>query len=462
MAVDSEYRLDLFDRAGRALANKAISKTVHVKIVDPRPGVDPGICLVHNNADPVGPRGQRGKDKGFGLPGGILAIDFEIWDPVGGIWIAVNEKNEPFNDAWLAVQGYTALTLSDGETIEALDITVNSLNKAIRRYEYGAELTLKIADEQGKEKTLKIKPVREETLAEAAKREVLGETGLSIEIVPMPDKRDFVFAEEKPSRENNGAYYYKYTVLGIVTQTSTVPPTEITETDEWIWASLRQPLHHVFNQCRNKDSFIYFSHNVNIIKSFDRLYALLRYADGNEQAFYNRIPRTEMHESWRYCFEVCGYRISGGPNRTYPIYADDGTVLPPDPPRGRKVRAWHLIMDALKKSDLDKATPEFIQQMFAPLQGGVSAYLGEIERSAIIQNLPSLEQEKNAKLDETSTAPLATKPPEVSQSPESNGGDASDDETDEKLQELFDAWEVTAAAKPLPMTDEEYAKSLGY
>ncbi len=434
MATDSEYRLDLFNRAERALTNKGISKTGHALIIDPRPGADTGICLVHNNADPVGPQGKPGKDKGFGFPGGVFGFYFEVFDPVKGLWLTVNEKGDPFSDAWLAVQGYTAYALEK----EALDITSNPLNKAIRRYECGTELTLEIVDEQGKEKTLKIKPVREETLAEAVRREVLGETGLSIEIVTMPDKRDFVFAEEKPAKENNGTHFYKYTVLAFVTKTSTVKVTETTETDEWIWARLNQPLHHAFNQCKNKDSFIYFSHNVNFIKSRDRMDALLKYAD-NEQAFYSRIPRIEIHESWRYCFEVCDYRISGGQNRNkYPTYTEDGKVIPepsyacgltedgevvPKPSRGLKVRAWHIIMEALKKSDLDKATPTFIEKLFAPLKGGVSAYLGEVEHNDILRTIPSLSQEGDAK----PAMPSVAEPLTVSPSPE--GEAKSDDDT---------------------------------
>lgn len=420
MAEKLSRQIEQYRRWDGYLRNIQVTKTVQFIFPNPNPMSDEGSFLVlHGKEQPqtgkIMPKPSR-----YELGGGTVERKIAVF--INDVWHTSDEKHTYFSGAWFEAKGFTPIMLN-GELLDE-ESRYNNFNKAIRKYEHGTELELLIHDQFGTKQIIKIKPLEEESIKDATEREGRGEYGFKLETVPVPllpgeprvdnrKNRDYVMMVEKTS--NNSTHV---DIIVLVRWISKGPgekpePTETNEIDEMISISLKSPLPTAFSHGKHPEHTIFKSHGMKLIKAKDRLNLLLKFAEETDPIclYYRYIPRKDIHETWDLLFD-----------QNFPI---QGMCL-------RNQGAFDLLMQALREDKIEHIPDKsYVDNLFSPLSGGQNAYL----RPMLVERT-ILHTIRDANTDA--------------------------DEADKKVQELIDTWSGVVDEKPLPMTDEEYAKSLGY
>lgn len=422
LAIKLSKQIEQYYRWDGYLKNIEVTKTVQFIFQDPHPMSDEGsFLLLHGKEQPETANGKKSKPSRYELGGG--KVERKIAVLINGVWQTNDENHAYFSGAWFEAKGFRPISLN-GELLDE-ESHYNNFNKAIRKYEYGTELDLLILDEFSTKKTIRIKPLEEETITEATRREGLGEFGLELEPVPIPllpseprvdgkRGRDYVMMVEKPGSESTHVDII-ILVRWISKGAGEKPePTEIKEIDEMISVSLQSPLPTAFSHGKHPEHTLFKSHGMKLIKAKDRLNFLLKIAEETDPIcmHYTHVPRRIIHETWNLVFD-----------QNFPM---QGICL-------RNQDAFDVLMQALRKDKIERFPDmAYINDLFSPLNGGQNAYLRPVRREQTILH---------AAIQDAKTGV---------------------DEPDENLQKLIDTWEEVVSEKKLPMTDEEYARSLGY
>lgn len=422
LAIKLSRQIEQYHRWDRYLNNIQVTKTVQFIFPDPHPMSDEGSFLfLHGKEQPETANGNKPKPSRYELGGG--KVERKIAVLISGVWQTNDENHAYFSGAWFEAKGFQPISLNE----ELLDEKLhhNNFNKAIRKYEYETELDLLILDESGAKKTIRIKPLEEETITEATRREGSGEFGLELEPVPVPllpseprvdgrRSRDYIMMVEK---SGSGSTHVDILILvrWISKGAGEKPePTETNEIDEMISVSLRSPLPTAFSHGKHSEHTVFKSHGMKLIKAKDRLNFLLKIAEETDPIcmHYTYVPRKNIHETWDLVFD-----------QNFPM---QGMCL-------RNQDAFDLLIQALRKDKIEHIPDmAYINGVFSPVSGGQNAYLRPVRHEQTILH---------AAIQDAKTGT---------------------DELDENLQKLIDTWEGAVGGKPLPLTDEEYAKSLGY